>query len=203
MRLVRRLLPLGLIGLVVGLAARPAAADQPARSAWPLAGPAPRVVHGFSPPAQPWLPGHRGVDLLGRPGEPVRAAAAGVVHFAGRIGGVGIVSVLHADGLLTTYQPLRPLVRAGVPVRRGQVLGRLTPTGSHCAPDACLHWGLRRGSAYLDPLSLVGAARVRLFPLPPGRGSPPAPPMALAAGVVLVGGLRPTQQAIGRDRRGP
>jgi murein DD-endopeptidase MepM/ murein hydrolase activator NlpD len=141
---------------------------------WPLPGGAP-VMRGFAPPAQPWLPGNRGVDLRGRSGQVVRAAGRGVVHFAGRVGGVGVVSILHGDGLLTTYEPVRPLVRRGDRVWRGQPIGRLLRTGSHCGLLPCLHWGLRRGTAYLDPLSLVGAGRVRLLPLYPPDGPFPLP----------------------------
>jgi len=180
MRSVRRLVTLSVVGLALSLGASPATAASATAWTWPLAG-APQVVHGFAPPAEPWLAGHRGVDLVGRRGEPVRAAGAGVVHFAGRIGRVGIVSVLHADGLLTTYEPLRTLVRVGATVRRGQVLGLLVRAGSHCTPLVCLHWGLRRGPAYLDPLSLVGAGKVRLYPLRGGSNPVPAPPVAITA----------------------
>jgi hypothetical protein len=33
-----------------------------------------------------------------------------------------------------------------------------------CPAAACLHWGLRRGEVYLDPMLLLGF-RVRLLPL--------------------------------------
>jgi murein DD-endopeptidase MepM/ murein hydrolase activator NlpD len=158
----------------------PAGASWPgSRWGWPLAGAAPVVARGFAPPAQPWLPGHRGVDLLAHAGAVVRSAAPGMVHFAGEVGGVGVVSVLHAGGLLTTYEPVRPLVRAGARVRRGQPVGRLLRGSGHCAPAACLHWGLRRGTAYLDPLGLVGAGRVRLYPVHPPDGAPDAPTLPL------------------------
>ena len=39
---------------------------------WPLDG-SPAVVRGFDPPPQPWLPGHRGVDLAAPPGAVVRS----------------------------------------------------------------------------------------------------------------------------------
>ena len=204
MRWVRRLAALGVAVFALAVGSASAAAASPSEGwHWPVAG-HPRVEAGFAPPAEAWLSGHRGVDLLGRAGEPVRAAAAGVVHYAGRIAGVGVVSVLHPDGLLTTYEPVRPLVRVGETVRRGEPLGRLSHRGSHCAPATCLHWGLRRGTAYLDPLSLVGAGKVRLYPLHPMPGDLPAAPVVLAAGgVVLVGGLRPAQQLVRRNRRGP
>jgi hypothetical protein len=36
-----------------------------------------------------------------------------------------------------------------------------------------LHWGLRQGNRYLDPLALLGLGRVRLWPLQADvRGSP-------------------------------
>jgi murein DD-endopeptidase MepM/ murein hydrolase activator NlpD len=136
--------------------------------AWPLR-PAPdRVVRDFDPPARPWLAGNRGVDLAGHSGEPVRAAGAGVVSYAGTIAGVGIVSVT-SGGLRTTYEPLRVSVHRGDVVASGAVLGRLTVLGSHCLPVVCLHWGLLSGagsdSVYLDPLALLGLEQVRLYPL--------------------------------------
>jgi murein DD-endopeptidase MepM/ murein hydrolase activator NlpD len=139
-----------------------AAADQ---WSWPIAG-TPTIVRGFEPPPEPWLPGHRGVDLLASPGEPVRAAGAGRVAFAGWVGGIPAVTVMHPDGRRSTYQPVLATVVRGHEVARGAILGRVPAGGSHCLPRACLHWGLRLGNSYLDPLSLVGAdIEVRLLPL--------------------------------------
>jgi len=111
---------------------------------WPLAG-HPTVVTPFRPPPRPWLPGHRGVDLAAPAGAAVRAAGAGTVRFAGMIAGVGVVSVDHADGLRTTYQPVAPTVRAGQPVAAGDPIGVLVAGHPGCPVAACLHWGLRRG----------------------------------------------------------
>lgn len=133
---------------------------------WPLRPVPNQVVHGFDQPAAPWLAGHRGVDLAGRVGQPVHAAGAGVVSFAGTIDHVGVVSVT-SGALRTTYQPVNADVRVGDRVASGDVLGRLTRRGSHCLPAACLHWGLLRDSAYLDPLALLGLEQVRLLPLDP------------------------------------
>ena len=135
------------------------------RFRWPLDG-TPTVVRAFDPPAQPWLPGHRGVDLAGAPGAPVRAAGAGMVRFAGSVAGRGVVSVDHPGGLRTTYEPVTAVVHAGDRVGPGDLLGRLDAGHPGCAVDACLHWGLRRGDDYLDPLALLGLARVRLLPAP-------------------------------------
>jgi murein DD-endopeptidase MepM/ murein hydrolase activator NlpD len=132
---------------------------------WPV--PAPQVVRRFDPPPRPWMSGHRGVDLAAAPGSPVRAAAAGTVAYTGRIAGRGVVSVQHADGLRTTYEPVDadPALRVGVPVTAGEPIGTLAAGHPGCPAAACLHWGLRRGPEYLDPLALLGLGRVRLLPL--------------------------------------
>ena len=134
------------------------------RFGWPLAPPHP-VLRQFEAPSTPYGPGHRGVDLGGSVGEPVLAAAAGVVVFAGTVASRGVVSVDHPNGLRTTYEPLTPAVTAGQRVTAGAVLGHLRPGHPGCAgAPACLHWGVRRGEEYLDPLGLIAAGRVRLLP---------------------------------------
>lgn len=155
-RLLRRVLPMiPLLGLLVWLAAPPAAAA----GVRPIDGP---LARGFAPPSQPWLAGHRGVDLRGSPGTPVRAAAAGRVGFAGEVAGKPVVTVIHG-GLRTTYEPVRAVVRQGQVVAAGQQIGVLEP-GHACGVDDCLHWGLRRGDTYLDPLLLLERPQVRLLP---------------------------------------
>ncbi|MGA5505999.1 peptidoglycan DD-metalloendopeptidase family protein [Streptomyces umbrinus] len=125
--------------------------------AWPV-GLRPSVIRGWEPPATTYGRGHRGVDLTAAPGAPVRAVAPGRISFAGRVAGRGVVSVeLNGTGdppLRTTYEPVRATAKKGAEVAAGEVIGVLEPTGSHC-PASCLHWGLRRADAYLDPLSLL------------------------------------------------
>ena len=128
-----------------------------------------QVTRPFDAPASPWAAGHRGVDLAAAPGTPVRAAGDGVVLFAGLVAGRPVVSVAHADGLRTTYEPVAPAVRAGQRVTAGTVLGALLPGHAGCPAAACLHWGLvrgqGRGETYLDPLLLLRRPRLRLLPL--------------------------------------
>jgi murein DD-endopeptidase MepM/ murein hydrolase activator NlpD len=113
-----------------------------------------RVVRPFEPPSTPYAAGHRGVDLAAGRGDAVRAAGGGTVRFAGLVAGRGVVVVAHPDGISTEYEPVRPLVRAGQAVARGEVVGRLAGRHAGC-PATCLHWGARRGTAYLDPLTLL------------------------------------------------
>jgi murein DD-endopeptidase MepM/ murein hydrolase activator NlpD len=130
---------------------------------WPVA--PPQVVRRFDPPAQPWLAGHRGVDLAASPAAPVRSAGAGTVVFAGVIAGRGVVSVAHPGGLRSTYEPVTSTLQVGDTVARGQILGTLAAGHPGCPVAACLHWGLRRGTDYLDPLALLGLGPVRLLPM--------------------------------------
>ncbi|MEU9665542.1 M23 family metallopeptidase [Streptomyces bobili] len=139
---------------------------------WPV-GSRPAVLRGWEPPASPYARGHRGVDLAAPAGAPVRAVAAGRVLFAGRVAGRGVVSLeLTGTGtppLRTTFEPVAPSVTEGDEITPAQQVGTLSSTASHC-PTACLHWGLRRGETYLNPLSLLPArlsarAPSRLLPV--------------------------------------
>lgn len=124
---------------------------------WPV-GVRPPVLRGWEPPATVYGPGHRGVDLAAAPGAPVRAVAAGRVAFAGRVAGRGVVSVdLTGTGdppLRTTYEPVTASVEEGEEVEPGEVIGTVAASGSHCT-SPCVHWGLRRGETYMNPLGLL------------------------------------------------
>ena len=147
--------------------APPALADN-GRLDWPLR-PRPAVLRMFDAPSPNWNSGHRGVDLAGEPDQPVYAAAAGTVVFAGELAGRTLVSIAHPGGLRTTYEPVRPAVRAGQLVDAGSAIGALITGHAGCSAAACLHWGAMRGAAsradYVDPLGLLASTRVRLKPL--------------------------------------
>lgn len=133
------------------------------------------VIRAFSPPGAPWLPGNRGVDLAANTGEPVFAAAEGVVLYAGLLAGRGVVSVRHGD-VRTTYEPVDPIVHAGEEVGQDELIGHVSIDSDGCGPPGgCLHWGALRGDVYLDPMSLLGVARVRLLPIWGGDEPPSAP----------------------------
>jgi murein DD-endopeptidase MepM/ murein hydrolase activator NlpD len=124
------------------------------------------VVHGFAVGPHAWSPGHRGVDLAAVPGADILAAADGVVAFAGRLAGRAVVAIQHTGAIRTTYEPVDASVRVGAHVAAGQLIGRLEPAASHCAPSTCLHWGAIVGDRYVDPLSLLPRrAPPRLLPL--------------------------------------
>ncbi|MGA7206597.1 MAG: M23 family metallopeptidase [Specibacter sp.] len=129
---------------------------------WPVttaSGGRPRVAHYFDPPDKPWLSGHRGVDLLALQGATIRAPAAGVVTFSGVVVDRPVLTIATSDGLRLSFEPVKSSLKVGTAVARGSVLGTLSgPT--HCdngppGEGSCLHWGVRRGDDYLDPLAFI------------------------------------------------
>jgi murein DD-endopeptidase MepM/ murein hydrolase activator NlpD len=171
---VRATLVLVLAAVLVGANPAPAAAEpvgRPSESTtpvpssagwlWPLAGF--RIVQPYRAPAHAYGPGHRGIDLEPRGQHGVRAPAGGVVAFAGRVAGRGILTIDHGDGLVTTLEPITSALVAGDRVLRGQTVGALS-TGGHTAPGA-LHFGVRRDGVYINPWVLLGAVpRAVLLP---------------------------------------
>lgn len=154
--------------VAVLMLACPAPASADSRFEWPLR-PRPAVLRHFDAPSPNWQPGHRGVDLAGAAGQPVYAAGAGTVVFAGELAARPLVSVAHPGGLRTTYEPIRPAVRRGQSVAAGTHLGDLIAGHAGCAATACLHWGAMWGPAsranYVDPLGLVATTPIRLKPV--------------------------------------
>jgi murein DD-endopeptidase MepM/ murein hydrolase activator NlpD len=145
----------------------PASGDA-VRLQWPLR-PPPAVTRAFDAPSPDWNRGHRGVDLAGSPGQPVYAAGAATVVYAGTLAGRELVSLAHPGGLHTSYEPVRAAVRAGQSVTAGTAIGELLTGHPGCPVAACLHWGAMWGPAaradYVDPLGLLASTPMRLKPL--------------------------------------
>jgi len=152
----------------LALVCAPPASGDGGRLDWPLR-PRPAVLRVFDAPTPNWQRGHRGVDLLGAPGDAVHSAAAGTVVFAGRLADRSVVSIAHPGGLRTSYEPVEAQVRAGQLVDAGTVIGTLVAGHPGCGAAACLHWGAMWGTAanaaYVDPLGLVVTTPIRLKPL--------------------------------------
>ena len=132
-----------------------------------------RIADPFRQPACPWCPGNRGLEYDVSAGTAVRAAAGGIVTYAGAVAGVVYVVVEHADGLRATYGRLAsPTVRAGRTVAAGQVVGR---------SGQGLFFGLRDGETYVDPVPRLGRLVERTRLVPTDSTAPrPAPPPVLA-----------------------
>jgi hypothetical protein len=144
------------------------AVDGPAPGAWarPVAG---AVSRPFVQPRSHYGAGHRGVDFVAPAGTPVRAANSGVVAFAGNVAGTLHVVVSHAGGLRTSSSFLATIaVHRGDRVTRGAVLG--TAGGGVGEHAGVLHFGLRVGERYVDPMALFAPTDLsRLIRLAPVR----------------------------------
>lgn len=116
-------------------------------------------------PTQRWLAGHRGVDLDATVGQTVFASAAGTVTFAGVVVDRPVLTVRHNDGALSSVEPVEAWVAVGDRVERGDAIGEVHDAKGHCAPEVCVHWGIRVNGEYIDPLNvLAGYGRVVLLP---------------------------------------
>lgn len=171
---------------VLVLPAAPAGGEGAGRWMWPV-GPPRTLVRPFEAPPHRYGPGHRGIDVSAPDGT-VRAVEDGTVRFAGSVAGRPVLSILHADGLLSTYEPVVAVVAAGDAVTAGQVVGHLGDGEPHCAQGPCLHLGARRGEDYLDPLLLLGERGPSvLLPLAGGT-SASGTSSAATSGAVTPGG---------------
>ena len=103
---------------------------------------------------------HAGTDIRLAYGRDVRAAASGVVTFAGEQGGYGTsVTVRHSDGLETRYAHLSATdVREGDTVSAGQVIARSGNTGRSTGPH--LHFEVRQNGRPVDPDAVEGLISV-------------------------------------------
>ncbi len=189
------------VALLVALAGGPGAANaQDPSWTWPLVGPY-DVSRPFAPPATRYGAGHRGADLPGAAGLPVRAAGDGRVSYAGLIAGRGVVVVSHGD-LRTTYEPVTASVVVGTVVVAGQEIGRLDGAHGGCPVAVCLHWGLRRGEAYLDPVQVVNRGPARLLPLGDAAQVPAPEPEHHPTGIASGAAVAPDSAAVGPSGAG-
>jgi lipoprotein NlpD len=127
---------------------KPAASDTAHSEAaadfiWPVKG---KVIAGFSEPRS------KGIDIDGKLGEPVLAAAPGRVTYIGSgIPGLGkLVVIKHENGFITVYAHNRAiLVKEQQAVSRGQ---RIAELGSSDSDRPKLHFQIRKGASPVDPL---------------------------------------------------
>lgn len=118
---------------------------------WPVDG---EVLKPFTAEAD----GKQGVNLGGREGEDVLAAASGrVVYSGGGLVGYGNLIILkHGSDYLTAYgYNDELLVAEGDQVKQGQVIARMGRNGSR----AMLHFELRREGRAVDPLAYLPPRR--------------------------------------------
>lgn len=159
------------VGQILTLRPGPAA-PRPAAPLEPRPPPEPPRLAQGAPPAAPsttgWVwptasisaprpvPGG-GVLLLGRLGQPIRAACTGRVVYAGsglRAYG-NLIIIKHADNLLSAYaHTIEPSVHEGQEVRAGQQIARM---GTAAHEIAALYFEIRQNGKPVDPFSYLPA----------------------------------------------
>lgn len=123
-------------------------ADKVSRWNWPASG---KVVKGFSLSEQ----GNKGIDIAGKLGTPILAAADGKVVYTGdALRGYGkLVIVKHTDAFLTAYAHNDEiLVKEQEWVTAGQ---RLASMGSSGTDQVMLHFEVRYKGKSVDPLRYI------------------------------------------------
>lgn len=118
------------------------------RFAWPLTGP---LLTRFGPVGKGQI--SNGIDITASRGQPFRAAADGVVSYAGSEVAIygGLILVSHGGGWVSAYGHAERIdVTRGQAVKAGQVLGAAGQSGFADAPK--LHFELRRDRKPVDPL---------------------------------------------------
>jgi lipoprotein NlpD len=98
---------------------------------------------------------NKGIDLDGKLGEPVLAAASGRVVYAGSgLNGYGkLLIIKHNDTFLSAYAHNNQLsVKEGDVVKAGQ---RIADMGSSGTDSVKLHFEIRSGGSPVDPLKYL------------------------------------------------
>lgn len=114
---------------------------------WPAHG---RVVANFAPQL-----GKKGIDISGRQGSKIVAAASGVVAYAGSgLTGYGnLIIIKHENHYLTAYgHNLRNLVREGQRIKAGQIIAEM---GMIERKFWGLHFEIRKGGQPVNPLNYL------------------------------------------------
>lgn len=125
-----------------------APAGDPDRWLWPTKG---KLLARFRPND----PSRKGIDIGGRPGQPVVATAAGQVVYSGNglIGYGELIIIKHSDRMLSAYaHNSKRLVAEGQQVTAGSQIAEM---GTNDRNQAVLHFEIRVNGSPRDPLAYL------------------------------------------------
>jgi lipoprotein NlpD len=129
-------------------ASAPALAQDPGKWLWPTEG---RLLSSFKADD----PSRNGIEIGGREGQPIKAAAPGEVVYSGNglIGYGELIIVKHSDRMLSAYAHNRKrLVSEGQTVAAGELLAEM---GRDERNQALLHFEVRVNGAPQDPMKYL------------------------------------------------
>jgi murein DD-endopeptidase MepM/ murein hydrolase activator NlpD len=149
---------------------------------------------------------HAGIDMTGKTGDAIHAAADGVVVRAGWWAGYGKVVVIdHGNGLETRYGHMsRFHVKEGDVIRQGEVIGGMGSTGRSTGTH--LHFEVRLDGRALDPqpfldlasFGVSAPARSRVTVIAPADIASDEPFAPLASDDAVMAGGRSWKARAGR-----
>ncbi len=116
------------------------------------------LTSGFGTRSDPMTHGpglHQGVDIAAAAGQPVFAAADGLVMLAGSTSGYGeAIYLAHGFSISTRYGHLSEIdVRPGQRVHRGDMIGRVGSTGR--STGSHLHYEVRLDGNPVNPMAYI------------------------------------------------
>jgi murein DD-endopeptidase MepM/ murein hydrolase activator NlpD len=125
------------------------------RFVWPISG---KITSRYGMRKHPFHNSkqlHTGIDIGAGLGTKIKAAADGVVVFAGNGGSYGNMTILrHKDGYMSIYAHASSLsVTKGQFVKQGQEVAKVGLTGVTTGPH--LHFEIKKNDRSLDPLSAL------------------------------------------------
>ncbi len=101
-----------------------------------------------------WGRMHYGIDLAAPFGTPVKAAGSGHISFAGWMGSYGLLIIINHGKYKTYYGHLsKILVRKGIPVHQGEVIGKVGATGR--AYGNHLHFEVEKNGVKVNPYGYI------------------------------------------------
>ena len=102
---------------------------------------------------------HRGIDMAGREGSPIKAIASGIVERVGHYGAYGnLVEIKHPGGYSTLYAHNQAiLVNKGDMVKKGQAIALLGNTGRSTGPH--LHFEVIKDGKRINPRPYILGSR--------------------------------------------
>lgn len=122
---------------------------------WPLAGPITSDFGWRTHPITGSQRFHSGIDIGGDYGDPIYAAQAGTVEYAGWISGYGnAVIINHGGGISTLYGHCQSLdVSTGQSVAQGELIAECGSTGNSTGPHC--HFEVRVSGEPVNPLEYL------------------------------------------------
>ena len=122
---------------------------------WPLVGPITSPFGWRTHPITGAQRFHSGIDIGGDYGDPIYAAQAGTVEYAGWISGYGYAVIInHGGGISTLYGHCQSLeVSTGQSVAQGELIAECGSTGNSTGPHC--HFEVRVSGEPVNPLEYL------------------------------------------------